>query len=1314
MWNGILRADMEAREFDIAEGLAVDTLKEAAFQGNVEILLSEKRGSAIRTNPVEGLFEVKVALDLMLKDTPYVAVPISGGNAFGVIRRAKKGGKILKSSTNSQYHAIDTTSKMNKAQPTPKQPRDGLIKGLLALALASTSNVSAQDDSDTDVVELSPFNVQASDAVGYQATSTLAGSRLKTPLKDVGSAIQVITQELFDDTGSTNMEEILVYATNMESHGVMGNYAGGPGSNHNGRFEQDDQRLNPQSAQRVRGLAEASLTRDFFLTDIPFESYNTQRIAVSRGANSLLFGIGSPGGILNNSTKTATVGAPDSGEVSIRIGERNSHRETIDYHKTLIKDRLAVRLMGLYKDTQYQQRPAYELDRRISGSIDAVLSKNENSDWLGQTKARFNFEVGSVHGAPPHITPPNDGYSMFFELPDIAALEAVPGVRVPGYLGGSGIVGANLNEFGVEAGRYHPEFGLTGWTPKLTVDNRIGANHNNSVFVGQRSGHRARLKFNADGEVLTFVNWEGQQFQTSNVDAVGATGTVDAAGNPAAAGPATHYIGVDGNPYPVLRSQFDLYETGSLFMGNRNGQFVPNFSAKSILDPNVWDNENNMIQGLTQWRNQEFNSENLAIEQTMFNGRAGFELAFDKQLFTQEANIPFSDEETIGDTGNNDVVIDVNEYLITGERNPNLGRPYMKTIHYPGLTSREVDREAIRATAFLNVDFDEISGGDGWMRWLGDHTFTGLLNEQTIDTFNTTITSRLQGNGFNFGDPDYVNNGGRGLASRDNEVVIDVYLGPDARQFSSSGDLQLTRMRGVDPNFGDSYNHLHWNRNTQDLDAHTVSLVPLLGGGSRGKNEITTETFSVQSRWLDDHLVGLVGWRADSQKTWANITPNEGLEMGIPQRLANGNNAPLNPDFFRIQDDYSEGSGDTVTWSLVAHAPDNWFGDNLGISAHISESENFQIGGTRRTPYGEIIAPPSGTTEEHGITFNIAQNKLIARLNWYETAATNSTLSGGTAFDFFGWTTGFVDRWHEGAMLYGRDAAGFQQAVQSGINERGPSGGDLNNPSFQSFEDVYAEIISWLPAEVQAVRQLRIDPATGEQFSEPNPGQSATQDFISKGFEVDLTANLTPNWRVFLNAAKQESSVSNIALPFREIAQEYMANIQSSPIGTWIDSPALGEGQSFESRFIAIVNAPLGAIAAKDGQLAREMRKWRFNAVTSYSFTDGAFDGLTLGGGVRWQDNNAIGYPNLLNAEGQIIPDLARPYLGPDQLNADLWVGYGKPIRNEKIDWKIQLNIRNAFGDDDPIPVAINPDGALAVIRNSQPQEFMLTNTFSF
>ena len=56
-----------------------------------------------------------------------------------------------------------------------------LLAGVFPLAgFFCLSNAVAQEED--EVFELSPFSVEASDSTGYQATSTLAGTRIKTNL----------------------------------------------------------------------------------------------------------------------------------------------------------------------------------------------------------------------------------------------------------------------------------------------------------------------------------------------------------------------------------------------------------------------------------------------------------------------------------------------------------------------------------------------------------------------------------------------------------------------------------------------------------------------------------------------------------------------------------------------------------------------------------------------------------------------------------------------------------------------------------------------------------------------------------------------------------------------------------------------------------------------------------------------------------------------------------------------------------------------------------------------------------------------------
>jgi outer membrane receptor protein involved in Fe transport len=91
---------------------------------------------------------------------------------------------------------------------------------LPVLAVLSGSDLPAQSAPTLPApppVALSPFVIEENTDVGYLATSTLAGSRISTPLKDVAAQISVFTPELMRDLGLTNLEEVYLYSTNVES-----------------------------------------------------------------------------------------------------------------------------------------------------------------------------------------------------------------------------------------------------------------------------------------------------------------------------------------------------------------------------------------------------------------------------------------------------------------------------------------------------------------------------------------------------------------------------------------------------------------------------------------------------------------------------------------------------------------------------------------------------------------------------------------------------------------------------------------------------------------------------------------------------------------------------------------------------------------------------------------------------------------------------------------------------------------------------------------------------------------------------------------
>jgi len=226
-------------------------------------------------------------------------------------------------------------------------------------AQSTPTNPASTEPAEEEAIELSPFVIEAEDE-GYSAKNTLAGTRLRTELKDVGSAISVVTQKFLKDTNSKSSADLLVYTTGTEVAGQGGNFTGGG----DGNIINDGAYVQPVANTRVRGLAAADNLRDFFLTDIPWDSYNVGRVDLQRGPNSILFGIGSPAGIINSSLNTASF--RDGNKVELQVATFGSVRGTVDFNKVILKDELAVRVSALMDETNYRQKPAFRDDHRAS------------------------------------------------------------------------------------------------------------------------------------------------------------------------------------------------------------------------------------------------------------------------------------------------------------------------------------------------------------------------------------------------------------------------------------------------------------------------------------------------------------------------------------------------------------------------------------------------------------------------------------------------------------------------------------------------------------------------------------------------------------------------------------------------------------------------------------------------------------------------------------------------------------------------------------------------------------------------------------
>lgn len=155
-------------------------------------------------------------------------------------------------------------------------------------AEAQTVAMPAKDDT----IMLSPFQVIAETDKGYAATSTLSGARMATNLKDTPAMISVMTREFLDDIGAQSVADFGNWAPNTVVFGIDNNVN-----------TRDRDLVTPA----LRGVG-GGMTRNYFGTSVPIDSFNIDRLESSRGPNALLFGDGPLGGLTTSNTKRALFG----------------------------------------------------------------------------------------------------------------------------------------------------------------------------------------------------------------------------------------------------------------------------------------------------------------------------------------------------------------------------------------------------------------------------------------------------------------------------------------------------------------------------------------------------------------------------------------------------------------------------------------------------------------------------------------------------------------------------------------------------------------------------------------------------------------------------------------------------------------------------------------------------------------------------------------------------------------------------------------------------------------------------------------------
>ncbi|MEX0330057.1 MAG: TonB-dependent receptor plug domain-containing protein [Puniceicoccaceae bacterium] len=1178
-------------------------------------------------------------------------------------------------------------------------------RGLLftyALALCfTTAPVLSQDSEDDDeVFELSPFEVSADEDIGYLASATLAGSRLNTKLEDVASTVTVVTKEFMEDVGATDAGDLLTYTAGTEVSGTRGNFTNGDIASQGVPNDITNVR-NGGQGNRVRGLAAADTSRNYFQTRVPFDSYNTDRVEINRGSNAVLFGLGSPAGIINNATQKAVF--KDLNRIRLAVDSFGRLRGELNFNREVVEDVLAVRLAAVKDNRKFEQDDAFrDMDRiYLAGTFQKDLIGKNDGFW-GRTIIDASYEDGKQRSNNPRTTPPQDLITPWFHPYTQNVLGSVNMTPKPAWdaqlarLYGSSDLGYHQPSGPVNSGN------VTAENPALQIG--VSNNWHNALALMFPDPTSSTPGHPAGGGIVAAPGRLG----------VWPTGTWD---NQTQTGTAEYpFNGV----VPTLGDALDEW-TGVDGVADSVGGTVL-WRSPVVTDRSIFDYRKEMIEGPFMKREgYDFDVKNLSLQQLFFNGKAGVEFAYADENWENWWSGPIGTRSSL--------TIDINKILVDGTPNPNFGRPMV----FSGAVSdvyNHVERETEQLTGFIDIDLRD---RDDLFKWLGRHVVTGLTSKFEENAYRANYA-----NGWS---PDFINdNLGIGLEPDrwGQATVVGVhYLGDSLADLSSpaGANIQGIQANQVPANHlleGSSLARVHriyggddnpipdgW----RDLAAPAILNVPFDGAVSRSIYD--AQAVVLQSYLLKDHIVGTFSWRKDQVDV---------RQLGSAPQLPDDSAAIVDRETFNVDgitdDDALISEKETTTYGVVGKLPDfllDWTGGFItAVHGFYNESENFQPSAQRFNAVWEPLDPPSGETKDYGVRVRMFNDKLTLKATRYETTQLNVS---GTVNN---WTIWFASQTLLGNIY--RSAAADIKNGRTDPSKKGYKGnlgyveGTQHIRKDIDFDGVEDLVLPQPPQYWMDWYNIQYDPSRNNGYTFTNPGGSThTQDVEAKGLELEMVYNPTPNWRIAFNATKQEAvqtGAGEAFIDWLDNAPFFDSDLDGTPdlslrdgiFGPYAQVPRNAAGTSFlPFIFNNWIDPWNSRVVVTNGQPSPEVAEWTWNLITNYNFTEGRLKGFNIGGSIQYRDAAAIGYG--LKDGSETESDFNKVIYGEDYTRVQLWLGYRKKnlrLFDTTVDWSIRLNIRNLLNDRDLIPIQANPDGQVTGVRIGEPRVFEIVNTFSF
>ncbi|MBI5770353.1 MAG: hypothetical protein HZA93_21435 [Verrucomicrobia bacterium] len=353
----------------------------------------------------------------------------------------------------------------------------------------------------------------------------------------------------------------------------------------------------------------------------------------------------------------------------------------------------------------------------------------------------------------------------------------------------------------------------------------------------------------------------------------------------------------------------------------------------------------------------------------------------------------------------------------------------------------------------------------------------------------------------------------------------------------------------------------------------------------------------------------------------------------------------------------AERGGHTYSRGLVFHALP-W------VSLSYNTSNNLQVNSGMRNIFGDLLPNPQGRGSDYGLKFALFDRRVFLDVTYY----TNSNINTPDSIS--------------------SNAAG----------------------NFKQFDQLWIAVANF----------------TGDVKYLTTPYSTLStvwQDVVSttsKGWEFALTANPTKQWRLTLNGSRRGDNTTTARGTYiNAYMAKYIPIIKSHP--EW-QNLAPTNVTTVASSVAELENILVNFNAIRNSPSANFSPTWTLNLVQTFELPrEARLAGLPLGGFSFGGSMNARGTAiNGFAVDSKFVLDPTSPYYSPPSLNFGGWITYKRKLFKNRVDWRLQLNVRNLLDDNTVFPLVKvdSRDGkhtpSTAIYNLREPRTYQFTSSFRF